>query len=47
MLIEELRAIQEATGYLPREALEACARRTQSPLHRLHELATFYPWFRL
>lgn len=46
MLIDDLRAIQETEGYLPREKLEQYSRETSTPLYRLHEVATFYPWFR-
>src|SRR4051794_10233730 len=42
-----LRAIQEQYGYLPREELKALAVRLRVPMHRLHEVITFFPHFRL
>ena len=47
MILPELRRIQERSGYLPRSALLALARRLEIPLHRLHEVITFFPHFRL
>src|SRR4051794_9387739 len=47
MIIPELRRIQEQFGYLPKPELEALSARLGEPLHRLHEVATFFPHFRL
>ncbi len=47
MIFEELKAIQRQYGYLPAEQLEALAKRTQTPLYRLHGVASFYPHFHL
>jgi NADH:ubiquinone oxidoreductase subunit F (NADH-binding)/NADH:ubiquinone oxidoreductase subunit E len=47
-IVQELHQIQERCGYLPRAELEALSRRRKSmPLHRLHEVASFFPHFRL
>jgi NADH:ubiquinone oxidoreductase subunit F (NADH-binding)/NADH:ubiquinone oxidoreductase subunit E len=47
-LVQALREIQARCGYLPRPELEAlAARRPDFPLHRLHEVASFFPHFRL
>lgn len=47
MIIPELRRIQEQFGYLPKPELEALSARLGEPLHRLHEVITFFPHFRL
>jgi formate dehydrogenase beta subunit len=47
MIVPELHQIQEKYGYLPREELEALSKRIREPLHRLHEVITFFPHFRL
>ncbi len=47
MLVQQLRKIQERCGYLPRAELEALSARIEVPLHRLHEVVTFFPHFRL
>jgi NADH:ubiquinone oxidoreductase subunit F (NADH-binding)/NADH:ubiquinone oxidoreductase subunit E len=47
MIIQELHAIQHRCGYLAVDELMALARRISVPLHRLHEVASFYPHFRL
>ena len=47
MIVQELREIQERCGWLPREELQALSHRTNVPLHRLHEVASFYPLYRL
>ena len=47
MIVQELRLIQERHGHLPEDALRALARRLAVPLHRLHEVASFYPLYRL
>jgi len=47
VIFEELKAIQRQYGYLPPKRLEALAKRTQTPLYRLHGVASFYPHFHL
>src|SRR6516165_2482226 len=47
MIVQELHKIQERCGYLPVEELESLARRIATPLHRIHEVASFYPLYRL
>jgi NADH:ubiquinone oxidoreductase subunit F (NADH-binding)/NADH:ubiquinone oxidoreductase subunit E len=47
MIVQELRQIQERCGYLPAEELRALSQRTGTPLHRLHEVASFFPHYRL
>jgi formate dehydrogenase beta subunit len=47
MLVRQLRAIQERTGYLPREEIERLSDRLDVPLHRIHEVISFFPHFRL
>ncbi len=46
MLVRQLRAIQERAGYLPREELERLSARLEVPLHRIHEVISFFPHFR-
>jgi NADH:ubiquinone oxidoreductase subunit F (NADH-binding)/NADH:ubiquinone oxidoreductase subunit E len=47
-IVQELHEIQKRCGYLPKAELEALARRSKKiPLHRLHEVASFFPHFRL
>ncbi len=46
MIVQQLREIQERVGYLPRTDLEELARRLDVPLHRLHEVASFFPHYR-
>ena len=47
MIIQELRLIQDRCGYLPEHELRALAQRLRVPLHRVHEVASFYPLYRL
>src|SRR5690242_19513282 len=47
MIVQELRRIQDRCGWLPEEELLALARRINQPLHRLHEVASYYPLYRL
>jgi NADH:ubiquinone oxidoreductase subunit F (NADH-binding)/NADH:ubiquinone oxidoreductase subunit E len=53
MIVQELLKIQERLGWLPREAMVDLSRElTQRtgklvPLHRIHEVASFYPMYRL
>lgn len=46
-LIEALQMSQELIGYLPKEAIEAAARRVNVPISRAYGVATFYHQFRL
>jgi NADH:ubiquinone oxidoreductase subunit F (NADH-binding)/NADH:ubiquinone oxidoreductase subunit E len=47
MIIQELRKLQEAEGYLSAERLGELSESLGEPLHRLHEVASFFPHFRL
>ena len=47
MFVPSLRAIQERFGYLPKEEIEQLSARLEVPLHRLHEVISFFPHFRL
>ncbi len=47
MIVQELRHIQERMGWLPKEEMKALAERLGVPLHRIHEVASFYPLYRL
>ncbi len=47
MIVQELHHIQEEHGYLPADQLRALAERLHEPLHRLHEVASFFPHYRL
>jgi len=47
MIVQELRLIQERCGWLPEAELLALADRLNEPLHRLHEVASYYPLYRL
>ncbi|MFI5460889.1 MAG: NAD(P)H-dependent oxidoreductase subunit E [Isosphaerales bacterium] len=47
MFVQPLRLIQERCGYLPRPELEALSARLDVPLHRLHEVISFFPHYRL
>ncbi|MGC4006690.1 MAG: NAD(P)H-dependent oxidoreductase subunit E [Pirellulales bacterium] len=47
MIVQELRRIQAEQGWLPHEALEASAESIGEPLYRLHEVASFFPHFKL
>ncbi|MFM8633420.1 MAG: NAD(P)H-dependent oxidoreductase subunit E [Planctomycetia bacterium] len=46
MIIQELHHIQERHRYLPEGELRKLAERTGTPLHRLQEVASFFPHFR-
>src|SRR5947209_8310558 len=47
-VVEALHEIQQRCGYLPKTELEALAgREPEYPLHRLHEVASFFPHFLL
>jgi NADH:ubiquinone oxidoreductase subunit F (NADH-binding)/NADH:ubiquinone oxidoreductase subunit E len=47
MIVQELQKIQERCGWLPEEEMRALSQRINQPLHRLHEVASFYPLYRL
>jgi NADH:ubiquinone oxidoreductase subunit F (NADH-binding)/NADH:ubiquinone oxidoreductase subunit E len=47
MIIQKLYAIQNRCGYLPADELRALAQQRNVPLHRLHEVASYFPHFRL
>jgi NADH:ubiquinone oxidoreductase subunit F (NADH-binding)/NADH:ubiquinone oxidoreductase subunit E len=47
MIVQELRHIQERCGWLPHDEMRALAERLRVPLHRVHEVASFYPLYRL
>ncbi len=47
MIVQALHEIQHEHRYLPAEALQALAKRLNVPLHRIHEVASFYPHYRL
>jgi NADH:ubiquinone oxidoreductase subunit F (NADH-binding) len=47
MIVQELHRIQDRHGYLPEDELRALSSRTSIPLHRLHEVASYYPLYRL
>jgi NADH:ubiquinone oxidoreductase subunit F (NADH-binding)/NADH:ubiquinone oxidoreductase subunit E len=47
MIVQELSALQDHWGYLPAEELRALARRLNVPLHRIHEVASYFPRYRL
>ena len=46
MIVQALYEIQERCGYLPPEELSALAGRLDTPLHRVHEVASFFPHYR-
>jgi NADH:ubiquinone oxidoreductase subunit F (NADH-binding)/NADH:ubiquinone oxidoreductase subunit E len=47
LLFDDLRSIQREFGYLPSAKLRELATRSGTPLHRVHEVASFYPVFHL
>src|SRR5579883_2450880 len=47
MIVQELRKIQDRCGWLPKDELRELSQRTNVPLHRIHEVASFYPSYRL
>jgi NADH:ubiquinone oxidoreductase subunit F (NADH-binding)/NADH:ubiquinone oxidoreductase subunit E len=47
MIVQELRKRQEENGYLTQESLRELSESIGEPLHRLHEVASFFPHFRL
>ncbi|MGH9676298.1 MAG: NAD(P)H-dependent oxidoreductase subunit E, partial [Candidatus Acidiferrum sp.] len=47
MIVQELKKIQERVGWLPPDEMRALATRLNVPQHRVHEVASFYPLYRL
>jgi len=47
MIVQELHHIQHRHRYLPEVELRKLAERTGTPLHRLQEVASFFPHFKL
>jgi NADH-quinone oxidoreductase subunit F len=47
MIVQKLAEIQEEHGYLPAEQLQELAKDLGEPLHRLHEVASFFPLYKL
>ena len=47
MIVQELHQIQHEHGYLPEDQLRALSERIRQPLHRLHEVASFFPHYQL
>jgi NADH:ubiquinone oxidoreductase subunit F (NADH-binding)/NADH:ubiquinone oxidoreductase subunit E len=46
-IFDQLREIQDRFGYLPADQLRAMSERTDTPLYRIHGVASFYPHFHL
>jgi NADH:ubiquinone oxidoreductase subunit F (NADH-binding)/NADH:ubiquinone oxidoreductase subunit E len=46
MFIKNLRSIQQRLGYLPTDEIKDLSARLNVPLHRLHEVISFFPHFR-
>jgi NADH:ubiquinone oxidoreductase subunit F (NADH-binding)/NADH:ubiquinone oxidoreductase subunit E len=47
MIVQALQEIQDHCGWLPEAELRALAAKLRQPLHRIHEVASFYPHYRL
>jgi formate dehydrogenase beta subunit len=47
LIVEGLREVQRQFGYLPAEQLAELAKRIHVPVTRLHQVASFFPHFRL
>jgi NADH:ubiquinone oxidoreductase subunit F (NADH-binding)/NADH:ubiquinone oxidoreductase subunit E len=47
MIVQELLRLQEHHGYVPRRQMAALADRLAVPLYRIHEVASFFPHFRV
>jgi NADH-quinone oxidoreductase subunit F len=47
MIVQKLREIQHKHGWLPDRELRDLSAETQTPLHRIHEVASFFPHYRL
>ncbi|MCI0460754.1 MAG: NAD(P)H-dependent oxidoreductase subunit E [Gemmataceae bacterium] len=47
MIVQALIELQDRCGWLPEDELRRLSRRLKVPLHRIHEVASFYPHYRL
>jgi NADH-quinone oxidoreductase subunit F len=47
MIVQELHHIQERLGWVPKDEMRALSERLGIPLHRIHEVASFYPLYKL
>jgi formate dehydrogenase beta subunit len=47
MIVQKLREIQHRCGWLPDRELRELSISTETPLHRIHEVASFFPHYRL
>jgi NADH:ubiquinone oxidoreductase subunit F (NADH-binding)/NADH:ubiquinone oxidoreductase subunit E len=47
VIVQELRAVQSQFGFLPADQLQALAKKINVPITRLHQVASFFPHFRL
>ena len=47
MIVQKLREIQHRCGWLPERELRELSATTETPLHRIHEVASFFPHYRL
>jgi len=47
LIVQELRAVQSQFGFLPADQLQALAKKIDVPVTRLHQVASFFPHFRL
>ena len=47
MIVQKLREIQHRRGWLPERELRELSASTATPLHRIHEVASFFPHYRL
>src|SRR3989304_1510568 len=47
MIVQALRQIQKKYGFLRAAELRALSQETSTPLYRLQEVASFFPYFRL
>ena len=47
MIVQKLSEIQHRLGYLPERELRELSGSTATPLHRIHEVASYFPHYRL
>ena len=47
MIVQKLREIQHKHGWLPERELRELSALTATPLHRIHEVASVFPHYRL
>jgi len=45
LIVKELQKLQKSRGYLARDDMRSLAERLREPLHRIHEVASFFPHF--